>query len=221
MLHYKIPFMFFKFRNNSYFGEKNIVKVKTIKYATDNNFMNISPNVAFIESGSSNADNFYNDIEKSSVLYSFNNAASGLQYYNNYTSRITNYNANTFLSPATVININSYVRNGGDNILLFTHSNEQRGDYYTTLKNLYKNLVESDIITSYQKTLFNKDVKAIRAILSEDDNIRYGSDMLFDYILPYVPISTLRERTAPAVNSDTNRNRRPRPNNVSTNESGN
>ncbi len=187
---YEIPFMFFKFADGRYFGEKNISKIRRIKYADNNDFINIKPTVEFIENQNIK-DDFYLSLEKTSVLDSFkiNNNNFDISHYIGYTNNITNYINNNFLSPSTRINMNNYLKNKNNGALLFTHTNEHRGDYYITIKELYKNLKTNNIIKSYQNTLFNNNDKSkdIKPILPEDNSIRYGSYMMFDYILPYVP----------------------------------
>ncbi len=190
---YQVPFMFFKFRNGQYFGQKNLAKVRSFAYApSDASYSpNISPTVKF--TGSSSED-FYHSLEKQSVLHSFSesnfSASYGIAHQIDLADSV-NFAQNNFVSPIDSSTIAAYLKGlDSSGILMFTHGREERGDYYTTLKNIYRNLAlnNTSVVDAYKKALFadRLDSSTKEAILTGDNDMRYGSYMMFDYILPYI-----------------------------------
>ncbi len=193
---YEVPFMFFKYRSGQYFGKKNLAKVHRFAFASnddDDNWLNIEPTVKFTGSGNG-SDNFYHSLERQSVLHSFAQTGFSARYgiahqIDAQSEGPPNFAQNNFISPIDSSTIAAYLKDGGaSGVLLFTHKSEQRGDYYTTLKNLYRNMNDMDIVGAYQKALFeDRGTLAKEATMTGDSETLYGAYLMFDYVLPYVP----------------------------------
>lgn len=177
---YNVPFAFFKLPNGKYFD--NAVKVRSIKYG-ERDILRVKTEANFVSAD----NNFYSSLERKALSYSFNLTQRNNEFthYRGNTNVISNFTKDLFLSPAQRQTINRYLRDEKEYIMLYTYAQEEKGDYFTTMKSLYINLAANDIISSYKNARFGTNV--IPSIKNEDNNIRYGANMLFDYILPYIP----------------------------------
>lgn len=192
---YEVPFMFFNFRS----GYKNFAKVHSFAFAPDtadntynkDNWLNINPTASF--SGNTKGD-FYHELEKQSVTHSFAESSmatsrGGINHQVE-SATIPSFSQNNFVSPSSSSIIEAYLKSqNATGSLLFTHSNEKRGDYYTTLKAIYRNMADENmnVVAAYRKALFEDRSGLVKSEITQgDNNYRYGSFMIFDYILPYI-----------------------------------
>lgn len=174
-----IPFAYLKT-----FKEKDVIKVREMRYASSGITRLVSPGIRSFRKSDFYTTLEYSAVRKANLPKSRNR---GFIHYLGTSTNVKPFARNDiFLSPIGTMDIFGYLMERSDRKLLFTYAYDNSGDYFTTMKSLYENL-DKGIIEAYRH-IRTSDNDKLSALKAEDNHILYkASHTLFDYILPAIP----------------------------------